>query len=275
MKRDLRILISGIVMLIVLFTLAACGGSKMESKYMKIEGIYVDNSYEDKDDPDMKKVYLFYTQNAADKDMNVSISNGKIVIDENNEYESYHLPKSCVYMPGYYYSDYDKELTSGQTLKVAETYTIPENVLKKGKNINIVNEEVLGDKNLSFPVDEIIYCDDVKEIAKDIDPEGYKEEQDKRKKADDKTIKEVRAQIDNTYIDFYANTIYYRLEFSEPDVFSLNINNSFTNGGKYSIRNGYISCTFDSNNKTTYVPYEMKDGEIILYPEIAWDVKEN
>lgn len=273
MKRDLRILISGIVMLIVLFTLAACGGSKMESKYMKVEGIYISKADAYKDDEDHEKiVYLFYTQDAADKDLALSVTGGSISIGD-NKYDAEHHRNSCAYMPNYYYSYYDRTLKSGKSIKVAETYLVPEADLKNIETITIENKELLGDEQLVVPADDIVSCSDEKEVAKLVDPEGYEQEVDDRKPADAKTVKTVKEQLNGGYIEFRAcSNKPYVFECYKPDRFDLKLKNSFKTSGRYEILKGYISCTFDSNKRTVYVPYEFNDdGEVIAYPYYTWD----
>lgn len=273
MKRDLRILISGIVMLIVLFTLAACGGSKMESKYMKVDGIYISKAdvYED-DDKHQKIIYLFYTQDAVDKDMTVSVTGGSIYIGD-NKYDAKHQRNSCAYMPNYLYSYYDWTLKSGKSIKVAETYLVPEADLKNIETITIENKNLLGDEQLVASADDIVYCSDEKEVAKLIDPEGYEQEVDDRKPADAKTVKAVKEQINGSYIEFEAcGNKPYVFECSKPDRFDLKINNSVKTSGRYEVLKGYIGCTFDSNKRTVYVPYEINDnGEVTANPYLTWD----
>ena len=271
MKRDLRILISGIVMLIVLFTLAACGGSKMESKYMKVEGIYISKADAYKDDEDHEKiVYLFYTQDAADKDLALSVTGGSISIGD-NKYDAEHHRNSCAYMPNYYYSYYDRTLKSGKSIKVAETYLVPEADLKNIETITIENKELLGDEQLVVPADDIVSCNDEKEVAKLVDPEGYEQEVDDRKPADAKTVKAVKEQINGYYIEFETtNNVTLEFECSEPDHFKLST--SDMSKGKYEVLKGYIGCTFDSNKVTVYVPYEIDDnGEVTANPMVTWD----
>lgn len=273
MKRDLRILISGIVMLIVLCTLAACGGSKMESKYMKIEGIYISKADAYKDDDKHKKmVYLFYTQDAADKDLALSVTGGSISIGD-NKYDAKRKRNSCAYMPNYYYSYYDRTLKSGKSVKVAETYLVPEADLKNIETITVENKELLGDEQLVVPADDIVSCSDEKEVAKLVDPEGYEQEVDDRKPADAKTVKAVKEQINGYYIEFETtNNVTMEFECSEPDRFDLAINNSVISSGKYEVLKGYIGCTFDSNKTTVYVPYEFDDnGEVTANPLVTWD----
>ena len=234
-----------------------------KTNYMSIDGIYVDNSYKDKENESLKLVYLFYTVNSNDKNLRVHSKSTKITINDMNTYSATGtLDKVCLYMSNYYYSDYIEDVYIGDTIKVVETFKIPQGDLIAGKSIKLKNSEIPETEKIYLLTDNIIYCDNDKQIAEKIDPQGYEKELNKREKASNDVVKKVKNAINGYQWNFYVNYTSYEIEFGNSNKFE--VRTAFgSNGGKYEIKNGYIFCMYDSNNYTVEIPYSLKYNGII------------
>lgn len=241
----------------------------LETENFKIEGMYVDNSYVDDDNENssLKMLYVFYTVTATDENLSVDSVNTKLTVNDNNSYTSANYPGVCRYMSNYYYSSYLESVYVGDTLKVVETYEIPVKELEKGNTLTFSIDE-----KLLVPTDLVVFCDSVTDIAKKADNEGYKEEVNKRADADDATKKIVQNNINDYEWTFYVNYTTYKLSFSSPNKFNLSTSLGTSNSGTYSIKNGYIFCTYPDTKYTVEIPYEIVDGEIDLDVTTAFDV---
>ncbi len=245
-----------------------------QTDYVKINGIYVDNSYSDSDNPDMKMVYLFYDVFTNSENLRISSKNSKITINGINSYSSLHYPGICKLMESYYYSDYIKDVYVGNTLKVVSTFNIPSSELESGRDLAITPYGIPDADKLKMTTDNIFYCNSPDEIAQTIDPDGYASYQQKYTEADEATTNSVRACLNGYYLSFYVNSTYYELEFYDPNIFELRTSIGTTTGGTYVVRNGFISVTNDIGN-TTDIPWSWKDGEVDLETTTAYDVLDN
>lgn len=244
------------------------------TEHMDIKGICVDNSY--KDEKGRKQVYLFYDFIATDKNLKIDSVYTKMTIGGANTYESEHMASSAAaleYMPNYYYSTYIEEIFLESSQLVAATFYVPEADLAKGKTITISDDQIPGCEEISFMTDDIQYFDNPEDIAKEFDAEGYKEIQNSFKEADEKQTKLVKSLINGYYWSCFVNSTTYEVEFWEDNNFEVRTSIGVANQGTYSVRNGYIFCTYSSNDKTIKIPYEIKDGEIDVDIVDAFDVK--
>lgn len=244
-----------------------------ETSYMSVDGIYVDNSYEDKENSSLKLVYLFYTAKTNDKNLKIDSKSAKLTIGGMNQYESTgNLDKKCIYMSSYYYSDYLEDIFVGDSLKVVETFKIPQGDLAAGKDIKITKAQLPETEKIYISTDDIIYCDNAEKIAEKVDPDGYAAELTKRTDADQSTVNRVKSLINGYEWKFYVNSVAYTIEFISPNKFELRT--AFgTNSGTYTVKNGYIFCTYPSNNYTVEIPFAFTDdGDIDLDVVTAFDV---
>lgn len=107
-----------------------------------------------------------------------------------------------------------------------------------------------------------------------MDPEGYERIQYLRESADEDTTKKVRKLLNGYYWSFYINNTAYKLEFAKSNKFT--VTTAFgSNSGKYSVRNGYIFCTYTDTDYTIEIPYEIVDGKIELDTIAGFDVRSN
>lgn len=243
-----------------------------ETDYVNIDGIYVDSSYKDEENESLKMVYVFYTVTAPEKNISLSSISMSMKINDVNTYSSENYPGVCTYMNSYYYSSYVEEIYVGSSLKAVSTFKIPEGDLTEGKTITLSNSFIPDINDIKLSTDDIISCDGVKKIAKAVDPEGFKAETNKRKKADKETTQKVKNAINNYYWDFYVNSTSYRIEFWDPNNFSVTVLGN-TNSGTYTVTNGYVMCKYPSNGYTVEIPYTLEGDGIDLDVTTGFDVK--
>ena len=235
---------------------------------MCIDGIYVNDGYVDKDSDSLKMVYVFYTVNAKDsnleaysKSMEMSIKGEKAT----NEYSSEHYKGACDLMPSYYYSEFIEELYIGNSLKVVDVFEIPEGDLTSGKEVTFsaTRTRIPDIDQIKVTTDDFIHCASADEIAQKVDSEGYAEEQAKHNPADEETTQAVRNAMNDRYWRWYTYPFSYRIEFEAPNNFTLT--KPVTNSGTYEVLEGYVVLTYDSNGPTVEVPWSWENnGEISL-----------
>lgn len=275
MKKILSLLLA----LVMVFSLCACGEAAPENTlstdYMDITGIYVDNSYDDGKDGKLGLLYIFYTVHTEAENLSIDSKSAKITVGDVNTYESEHIPDACDYAKSYYYSSYLEDVYAGDELKVVETFKVAKGDLETGKSITFDKHQVPDTEKLYFSTDDIVFCENAKEIAKNADPEGYEEEVRAREEADEATKKKVKNAINGYYFSFYVNPMSYKLEFISPNKFELSALGN-TNSGTYTVRNNYIFLKYSSSDYTVELPYSFDEtGKIELDVVAAFDSKEN
>lgn len=264
------------IALIMCIAFSACGGNsssneKMSSKYVTIDSICIDDSYIDEDDSNLKLVYLFYTVTTDDQNLEISSAATSLTINDTNTYSSERVIGACDYASSYYFSDYIKNVNVGESLKVVETFKIPAGDLESGKTITLSNNIPEMDK-IKLTTDNIVTYENAEAIAQAIDPNGYAEEIAAREEADTETTEKAKSLLNGYYWSFFVNNTTYEIEFYAPNEFEVRTSLGVTNSGTYVVQNGYISCTYDSNNYTVNIPYEFTDGDIKLETADAFDV---
>ena len=79
--------------------------------------------------------------------------------------------------------------------------------------------------------------------------------------------------LNGYYWQFYVNNVYYELEFSAENNFELRTGIGTTSSGTYSVKKGYIFCTYPDTGYTVEIPYTITDGEIDLDVTSGFDVQ--
>ncbi|MBQ7970736.1 MAG: hypothetical protein IJ294_00060, partial [Clostridia bacterium] len=173
-KRLISLLLIGIVML----TASACGKTKkvLQTKYITIDGICVDDSYKEEDN-NLRRVYLFYTLNAVDKNLEADSLYTDLIFEKTNKYTSANYPKACDLAPNWYYSSYIEDVYIGEELKIIASFEIPENDLAPGRTVTLEDTQIPDAEKLRFSTDDFIHLNGFSEIAMAMDPEGYADEQ--------------------------------------------------------------------------------------------------
>lgn len=266
-----------VVALVMCFSMTACGGGGGEvtsTTYMNIDAICIDDSYVNEDDSNKKLVYLFYTLSTEDQNLEICSTSTDLTVDGTNTYESERIIGACDLMASYYFSDYYEEVSVGGSLKVAETFLIPSGDLEAGKTITLSNEIPETDK-IKVMTDSVAHYDSAEAMAQAVDAEGYEKAVTARKDADSSTVSAVKEQINGYYWTFYVNSTTYEVEFYAPDEFELRTSLGISNGGTYTVQNGYIFLFYPGDKEPAVeIPYELTSGEIELDLTSAFDVNE-
>lgn len=273
-----------ILTLALCLTVCACGaggtaedqqgsGSVTSTEHMTIDGIFVDDSYRDKEESPLRLVYLFYTLTAGDTNLKIDSKYTNLTIGEANTYESENIPGACDYAPSYYYGDYIQDVYVGESLKVVATFKIPEGDLAAGKSITLSDDQNPDAAEISMTTDDIQHVNGAEEVAKAADPEGYAQAVESREEADAETTALVKSQLNGYQWDFYVNNTSYRIEFWANDNFKVTTALG-GNSGTYSVRKGYVFCTYPSTGYVVEIPYEITDGSVDLDCVAGFDIRQ-
>ncbi len=234
-----------------------------KSDYVSIDAICVDDSYRDNDNSPVRMVYLFYTVTA--QETNLKIDSKMDLKIGANEYSSARSFDAKKFIKNYYNSIYLENVYVGTSLKVLSSFSIPEGDLTPGKAITLSKTEIPDVGNLSLSTNDIQHFNGIEEIAAAIDPDGYKEMVYLREEADTELSQKVKSAINGYEFSGWVSNLDYTIKFRSGNKFSLTISPMGGGEGTYSVRNGYIFCTYDSTGVTLEIPYEFKDnGKIDL-----------
>ena len=240
-------------------------GSVTETDYIKIDGLCVDESYENEDG--LKMLYMFFTITAKESNLDESSVGWYITINDANEYYSENHVDSAAaakFAKSYYYSSYVEDIYVGNTLKMMATLEVPEGDLAAGKTITFKNDGVPDMEKLAMTTDDIQYFATPEEMAQAIDPDGYAEEMLAREDADADTAEQVKNLIvtgEDYAWTFYVNSLSYEIHFYDDYTFKL-ITKYNTATGVFSVKNGYVFCTYPDTGYTIEVPYTVENGEL-------------
>lgn len=228
---------------------------------MTIDSVWVDDSYQDEDSSSLKMVYLFYTLEASDSNLKIDSKYTQMIIN-GNMYESDHFADKaavCKYTPNYYYGSYIRDVYVGESKKVVATFKIPEGDLEGGKEVKLQDSQIPGIDSITLYTDEFQHATASEEMAAMIDPEGFEAEMHAREEADSDTVKKVKKCLNGYYWTFYVNSTSYKVEFWEKNNFA--VTTAFgTNEGTYSVRNGYVFCTYPDTGYTVEIPYSFDEA---------------
>lgn len=270
-------------------SLTACGGSSgdtpadtsaesaaAENDAVKIDGICVDDSYQEDDGSPLRLVYLFYTVNAGDTNLQIASTSTQMTIGETNAYSAEHLPKASEFAPNYYYSSYLEDVYVGGTLQVVSTFKVPEGDLTEGKSITLSNTHIPEMAELKLSTDDIQHFNSAEELCAAMDPEGYAAELDKRSPADAETTARAEGYLNGYYWSFYVNNTSYEIEFYTGNTFELRTSLGTSNGGTYTVDKGYITCTYPNlPDNPVRIPYTFEADDIDLDVTYAFSVNEH
>lgn len=272
MKRLLALLL----FLSMSLALCACSGSSAPASgtdALHIDGIYADSTYYHPDNASLKMVYLFYTVSAQDQSLLVDAISTQLTIDGTNTYQAAHYSKACANMGSYYYSSYPKEVYPGETLKVVETFRVPQDDLAPGKPLSLTKDQVPQMETLSLTTDEILSCQGTEAIAEAADPAGYAKALERQETADPDVTQTVQAAINGRAWTFYISGTTHRVDFNAPNQFTFTTLGT-TYQGTYTVKKGFISCQSDATDHVVDLPYTLTpDGGIDLDFFTAFDGK--
>ena len=129
---------------------------------------------------------------------------------------------------------------------------------------------------LAVSTDDIQHFASAEELAETMDPEGYAAVQELREDADPDTVALVKSQLNGYYYTFYVNNVSYELEFWADNNFEVRASiggaQSEPQQGTYSVKKGYIFCTYPSINYTVEIPYTIADGVVDIDAVAGFDI---
>lgn len=243
--------------------------------YFTLNGICVDNSYVNEDDPSLKLVYMFFTVNAQAENLTIDDKHMILTINDTNQYTSEHNPNASAtkYTANYYYSEYLEDIYTGTSLNVLTTFEIPESDLGSDKTITLSDTQIPDISNIKFSTNDIVNLNSPEEVAQTFDASGYETTMNAYNDADADRVALVKSYIAGYQWEFNVNSTYYELEFWQDDYFELRVPAfNVVTPGRYSIKNGYIVVTNDSNGVSTDIPYTLEENDIDLDVVSAYDV---
>lgn len=244
-----------------------------ETDIVSIDGIYVDDSYVDEESDQLKRVYLFYTLSPDEENLKADSKYTELTINDKNTYTSEFYPGACDYMAGYYYSSYIEDVYMGSELKVAAVFEIPEADLASDRTIAFEDDQIPTIENVSMSTNDIVRCASAEEIAQQVDPDGYQQALNLRAEADPAMTERVMNAINGYYWSFFVNNLSYRTEFYAPNNFTTTVSGAQTSG-TYTVTNGFVVLTNDSNGYVVEVPYTFEGDEINLDLPTGYSVRE-
>lgn len=254
------------------FVSAASPEAKPE--HIQIDGLFVNESYHDKNHESMTQLVLCYTLKPTGKNIQAVGNNTTLTFEGGNSYQAGHIPKSCLYLGSYYYgSSYLKTVYYGEELKMVDTFAVPKAELAGGRAFTLKNRYVDGMEMFELNTDMVVSCKDMRDIAMRIDPEGYEKQAHALEEAGSKTKEKIRGYVNGYRWDFFVNNTSYSIEFAK-NTYKLQSLGLQTKG-KYTICNDYIILTNDATGAKNYIPYTIKNGDIDLDVAAGFDVKEN
>ena len=127
---------------------------------------------------------------------------------------------------------------------------------------------------LELSTDNIVHCAPAEEVAQKADPDGYAAEIQKREDAGAETVSAVSSQLNGYYYSFFVNNFSYKIEFYDPNTYSLSSMGLQTTG-TYSVKKGYVVLTNNDNGAVNECPYSFDEaGALKIELADGFDVNE-
>ena len=250
-----------------------------QTDYVKVEGIYADNSW-DSDIP-MKLVYVFADMFTNDENLEVSSEGSELTINGVNSYSADVYLNRAKTADNYYYDNLSTPLYLGDSKKVLLTFLIPATELEANRTITMNLYGIPDTDKIKMNTNDIIFCDSEDEIVQKADPEGYARVQ----LADAETTEKVKQALNGNR--FVAREVGGRAveiyAFKSPDKFeSIMEDGTALFTGNYTIENGYIVCKIEEHfvrsgvGRTARIPWKWGDNGIELdFPQYGLTWQEN
>ena len=243
-------------------TTQAADDSVTESGEVKLDGIYVNDSYQSETNENYRLVYALLTITPATKTLTVSPSNYVMKIGE-HEYDSTYVSGSTNFMKSYYYSENTcEEVALGDSGKLALTFEVLKDDLEGDETITFskTSADFEGLEDLKISASKVEHAESQDALAKAADPDGYAAEETARQDADEETT----ANVNNAIVNRYWLTTAYKVEFFEGNRYEASVG-SASGQGTYSVKNGYIVLQSDAGTDPTCIPWSWdSDGSIDL-----------
>jgi hypothetical protein len=243
-------------------TTQAADDSVTESGEVKLDGIYVNDSYQSETNENYRLVYALLTITPATKTLTVSPSYYVMKIGE-HEYDSTYVSGSTNFMKSYYYSEnIYEEVALGDSGKLALTFEVLKDDLEGDETITFskTSADFEGLEDLKISASKVEHAESQDALAKAADPDGYAAEETARQDADEETT----ANVNNAIVNRYWLTTAYKVEFFEGNRYEASVG-SASGQGTYSVKNGYIVLQSDAGTDPTCIPWSWdSDGSIDL-----------
>ena len=254
-------------------TLVGCGSSNepvLSNDDITIDGIFVDDSWRDKDSESSRLVVAVYTLTPSSENLKTTADDLNLIVGD-NRYDGYeHHNDDDLMLPNYwkkhlvncYSSNIIQDLYAGDTHKFFTFYRIPQVNLEETE-IEFDHDEVDASK-LHMTSDQIIICEDTEALVKQADPEGYEKTQDALTPVSDSEAAAVRNALNGWMYTSYSK-ISTELAFTGVNTFELSITvggSTVSREGTYEVTKGYLLGTYPGvDNPTIMVPYWEADTE--------------
>lgn len=234
-----------------------------ETAHVKIDGIYVDDSYSETDSPSMRMVYVFYEVFTDDVNMESFTTNHlEMTINSTNTYESSN-GKGRVQLLGnwFYKGDGIKEIYVGDRVKAVSTLKVPEGELAPGREITFGSNDIPDIGELKMKTDSIVHCESQEAIAEIMDPEGIADYNEKQQPADEETVKMVKSNINDYQITTPVGETNTFIWFYEPNTVEFGVGSYTTGTATYTVKKGFISWTNDTGATIDLPWYLNEEGK--------------
>lgn len=240
----------------------------LESDHLKVDGIYVDESFKDEN---LALVYMFYTVKAKDANIELASSSSTLKVNGTNSYEGVVDSKFIPKYTNYYYGTVIKKIYVGKEYKMCSTFKIAKGELSEPKEVTINNFEISDLDKIKFKTDDIKKMESLEKISEDLDSSTfqtkYDELQDKVADVDSSTVNKVKNDLNGYYFDFYVNVgtklAKYKIEFDSPNKFTVSTTMGISNSGTYDVKKSALILNYKTGlTNTLYYSYE--DGDITL-----------
>lgn len=254
------------VLVIVFCSVLKSSGSHMETPNMKVEAVCVDESYRGEDES-LRPLYLYYTLTATDEDLKIDSKYMTLTLDDGSEYESQVLTHINKCQEKYYYSGNIENVYFGENRAVSATFMVPVARLEQAKSFTLTDDQIPGVEKIRVKLKDIQYLDGDEAVCKAVDPDGYEHNMYLREDADEELRTAVQSNLTGRYwiVSIGNGAGSCTITFVSESDFTMELLGR-TNEGTYSVRNGYLYCTYDGG--TTYplqIPYTIdENGKVSL-----------
>lgn len=244
-------------------------GNVMSTDYINIEGLYVDNSYAGESES-IKFVFVVYEAFTNAENLSIDCKSMQMTINGTNTYTAARTSAEVKYMKNYYNGAYLKSVNIGERAKFVETFEIPQGDLEPGRTITLAKSQIPQMEKISFSTDDLVFCNSPEEIAQLADPEGYEQEVWAMQDASADVVQAVMNEVNGYQWSVTVDSLRFEIEFWAQNEFEVR-SGLGANQGSYSVKNGYIECTYYNGAGTLLVPYTYENGVVDIDAISAFD----